>query len=729
MPPEHILPVLYDLTLTIGGETRLTPLLTRFLQRMLYHTSFPAGVFFLDPSPVKPVDETVEARIGAAVGAYDLIEQEGQLMCLPAALLLGDIARQEDSDSLLRQLGRGRYHSFLRLPVQGVGVILLLAPIMPESELPLVHMFQPVLARLANAIRLCRESEARTAELINTSRSLDAQRQLMASVYESLHAAVMITDEVGNIIATNPAFTNITGYTFEEVAGRNPSMLGSGRHDQDFYQAMWRSITERGYWQGEIWNRRKQGDVYPEWLSITKARNESSGVVHYVAIFSDITEQKEAQQKIEYLAHHDQLTGLPNRLLLQDHFERAVAYAKRNGTQLAILFIDLDNFKYINDVFGHTMGDRVLCALAQRLSDMLRVTDILCRHGGDEFVAVLTEVGEVSAVALAADKMVKLLRQSVEVDGNTFHIGASIGISLYPTDAQDFGTLLAYADAAMYHAKSAGRDTYNFFTQTMNQLMRDRLNLERCLRHALDAGEFMLHYQPQVEFSNGRIAGAEVLLRWPSPDGAGMVPPSQFIPIAEECGLIVPLGAWVLKEACHRAQQWRKEVMHDMVVAVNLSAVQLRRGDIVATVRSALEESGLPPYCLELELTESMLIQDTDRILEIVRQLKSLGVKLSLDDFGTGYSNMSYLKRLQVDKLKIDQSFVREMEFNTESAAIVRAMVDVARALNLNITAEGVETKTQASLLQELGCHYGQGYLFCRPIPEQDFVGLIAKSA
>ncbi len=723
MPPEHILPVLYDLSLTIGGETRLKPLLTRFLRRMLYHTSFPAGIVILDLSQAGGSD-MASGRIGAVVGDYALLEQEGQLVSLPAALLHGNVMRQEDGEALLKGLSNGRYRSFLRLPIEGTGVILLLAPVMPESELPLAQMFQPVLARLAIAIRLCRESEARTAELIDNSRDLEAQRYLMASVYDSLHAAVMITNEAGNIIAANPAFTRITGYASSEVLGRNPRLLSSGRHDHGFYCAMWQQLLEQNFWQGEIWNRRKNGEVYPEWLSITKVHRESGNDIHYVGIFSDISEQKSAQQRIEYLAHHDQLTGLPNRALLRERFERASAHSMRAGEQVALMFLDLDNFKYVNDVFGHSMGDKLLCLVTHRLHACLREVDILSRLGGDEFVAVLTGIKEASAVAMVAEKIVLSLRNPFDIDGNVFHIGVSIGISLHPTDAADFDALLKHADMAMYQAKANGRDTYNFFTQAMNRLIHDRLDMERKLRNALDTGAFLLHYQPQVDLASQRIIGIEALLRWPI-KGDGMMQPALFIPAAEECGLIVPLGEWVIQEACRCAQRCHVGGMADMVIAVNLSAVQLLRGNIVETVRKALAESGLPPHCLELELTESMLIQDTEHTLEIVRQLKSLGVQLSLDDFGTGYSNVSYLKRLKVDKLKIDQSFVRDLSANSESVAIVRAMIEMGRSLNLNIIAEGVETETQAALLRELACHHAQGFLFHRPIPEQDLAALL----
>jgi diguanylate cyclase (GGDEF)-like protein/PAS domain S-box-containing protein len=716
MPPEYILPVLYDLTLTIGGETQVKPLLTRFLRRLLYHTSFPAGIVFLNPAPA--ANNIVEAIVGTVVGDYELVGQEGKSMKLPAALLENSTLRQENDAGLLNQLGSGRYHAFLRLPIPDDGIILLLAPVLPESELPLLNMFQPVLARLANAFRLCRESEARTKELLDNNRNISAQLQLMASVYDSLHSGVMITSASGEIIAVNPSFTRITGYPSEEVLGRNPRLFSSGRQNQQFYQSMWLSITEQGYWQGEIWNRKKNGEIFPEWLTITRVHNGTAEGYHYVGIFSDITEQKEAQQKIEFMAHHDLLTNLPNRLLLQDRFEHAAAYARRNGSQVALLFLDLDNFKNINDIFGHAMGDQLLINVTDRLHSYLRESDVLARLGGDEFVIVLANVTDTSSVALAAEKLVRALRAPFEIENHIFHIGGSIGVSLYPTDAEDFDSLLKHADMAMYRAKFDGRDTFHFFTQDMNQLAHARLDMERRLRTVMEAKEFVLHYQPQVTLPGRSIIGVEALLRWPS--NTGPIPPAQFIPVAEECGLIVPLGEWVVREACHCAQKWRERGFGEKVMAVNLSAVQFKRGNIVEVVRNALADSGLPPHCLELELTESMLIQDTSTTLEIVCQLKELGVKLSLDDFGTGYSNMSYLKRLRVDKLKIDQSFVRDMVNSAEALAIVRAMIEVGHSLNLIVTAEGVETESQATLLHQLGCQLEQGYLFYHPMTEHE---------
>ncbi|BAP90122.1 diguanylate cyclase/phosphodiesterase with PAS/PAC sensor [Burkholderiales bacterium GJ-E10] len=724
---DHVLPVLYDLLLTIGGETKLRPLLARVLQRLLYHTSFPVGIAFLDLTHPPDGSMAHEGRIAAVVGDFRLREREGQALRIPPAMMRDDVVREEDGAALLAELGLPRYRSFLALPLNGTGLLLLLAPVIPETRLPLASMFRPVLAHLTNAVRLCRERETRTANLIAANVNLEAQRHLLSSVYDSMQIGVLISDASGIIVAVNPAFTRISGYAGDEVIGANPRILSSGRQDPAFYAAFWRSLTQQGYWQGEIWNRRKNGQLCAEWLSITRVRHERSGEVHYVAIYSDITERKEAQQRIDHLAHYDQLTGLPNRTLLYDRFQRAAAYAVRHDEQMAMLFVDLDNFKYINDVFGHSVGDALLAEVSRRLRDMLRETDILSRLGGDEFVAILTEVHNADAVTTVTEELVRALHQPFQIDGHTFHTGSSIGISLYPGDGTDFDTLLRHADMAMYHAKAAGRDTFRFFTQSMNRALVKRLDLEQRLRAALSECGFRLHFQPQIRLSDRGVESIEALLRWPV-NGEHMIPPNEFIPVAEESGLIVPLGKWVLREACRCAQRWRQAQGRDIPVAVNLSAVQLRRGDIVETVRTALAQSGLPANCLELELTESMFIRDAERMETVARELKEMGVRLALDDFGTGCSNMASLKRMQFDKLKIDRSFVREIADSAESAAIVRAIVEIGRSLRLLVTAEGVETQDQADFLHGIGCDFAQGYLFFRPLPEQGLSVLLTES-
>ncbi|MDP2809740.1 MAG: EAL domain-containing protein [Rhodocyclaceae bacterium] len=437
-------------------------------------------------------------------------------------------------------------------------------------------------------------------------------------------------------------------------------------------------------------------------------------------------ERETAEEKLDFLAHHDPLTGLPNRLLLRDRFEQAIVGAERDGTGVALLFLDLDHFKQVNDSLGHDMGDRLLVAVVERLQGCIRDSDTISRQGGDEFIVLLNGIDDSAIIGRVARQMLDAVAEPFEIAGHMIHTSFSIGIGLYPEDGRDFDTLLKNADTALYHAKDAGRAVYNFYAARMNIDALAHLQLQNGLRNALKKGEFLLHYQPQVEVNSMRIVGVEALLRWQPPDG-GLVPPGSFIPAAEQSGLIVPVGEWVLNEACRQARAWQDEGLPPMRMAVNLSALQFRRGDILATVAGALERSRLPAHCLELELTESILLQDTGVIQETLHGLKAMGVMLSIDDFGTGYSSLSYLKRLAVDKLKIDQSFVRDVAENADDAAIVRAIVQMGHTLNLSIIAEGVETNLQMAFLTRCGCDEAQGYLFSRPVPAADIGALLRQ--
>jgi diguanylate cyclase (GGDEF)-like protein/PAS domain S-box-containing protein len=439
----------------------------------------------------------------------------------------------------------------------------------------------------------------------------------------------------------------------------------------------------------------------------------------------DITEQKRAEARIEFLAYHDVLTRLPNRMLAQDRFQQAMAHADRLRTKVALLFLDLDNFKAINDSLGHLAGDALLKEVSRRLTDCVRETDTVSRLGGDEFVVILPALPDADAIAPVLVKLLANLLEVFEIDTQELSTSASIGIALYPDDGGDFDTLLKKSDMAMYRAKDSGRNTYRFFDDQMNVDAVERLRMSSGLRKALVREEFILHYQPQIDIASGALIGAEALIRWIHPE-MGMVPPSRFIPVAEESGLIVPIGEWVLYQACRQAAAWGKAGIRGLVIAVNLSAVQFRRGDVEQSVIRALEASGLDPALLELELTESILISDTENILATVQRLKQLGVKLSIDDFGTGYSSLSYLKRFQVDKLKIDQSFVRDLATDAEDAAIVRAIIQIAGSLGLTTIAEGVETAHILDLLRDLGCDEAQGYYFARPMPAEELLAFRA---
>ncbi|HUW37616.1 MAG TPA: EAL domain-containing protein [Rhodocyclaceae bacterium] len=542
------------------------------------------------------------------------------------------------------------------------------------------------------------------------------QLRLAAEVFGSSHEAIVVTDRNNRILTVNRAFTEVTGFSREEVAGHDPSLLASGRHGKEFFAQMWRSLVGNGYWQGEIWDRRKNGEVYPKWLSVSAVKGKDGEIANYVAIFNDISERKAAEEKIDFLAHHDPLTRLPNRVLLRDRFEQAVTVAEREQARVALLFLDLDKFKEINDSLGHTVGDELLVQISARLQACVRASDTICRQGGDEFIILLNAVPDVGAVSRIAQAILESVSEPIELSGDRLVTSFSIGISLYPDDGRDFTTLLKMADTAMYHAKESGGNGLHFFTEEMNVNLLQRLQLQNKLRDALKNRELLLHYQPQIDLRSGAVIGFEALLRWDSPS-EGLVPPARFIPIAEEGGAIVAIGEWVLNEACLQAKKWIAKGLPPFVMAVNLSALQFKRGDICATVIGALARSGLPAAYLELELTESILLQNTENVLAHIGKLKALGLKLSIDDFGTGYSSLSYLKRLRVDKLKIDQSFVRDLADDAEDAAIARAIIQLGESLQLEIVAEGVETDAQLAILRDYGCQVAQGYRFCHPLP------------
>jgi diguanylate cyclase (GGDEF)-like protein len=490
---------------------------------------------------------------------------------------------------------------------------------------------------------------------------------------------------------------------------------------------MWQEILSTGTWNGELWDRHKSGNIYPKQATITAVKNTSGETVQYVSIFHDISERKAAEEQIEFLAYHDALTGLPNRRLAMDRLELALAYAERSQTKAAVLFLDLDNFKTINDCFGHAIGDELLKVVATRLRECTRDTDTISRQGGDEFLILLANVCDADTVTGIAVKVLEIVDKTIHIEGHELSTSLSIGISVYPDDSKDINTLLNLADTAMYHAKEAGRNAYRFFTEQMNIDAHEHQHIRVGLRRALDKCEFVLHYQPQIDLASGAIVGVEALIRWNHPEH-GLLLPGRFIPIAEESGLIVPMGDWVLKEACQQAVSWQQAGLPELVVAVNVSAMQFKRGDLEKSVLQALKESGLSPKLLELELTESILIQDTEKVLEAVQRLKSYDIQLSIDDFGTGYSSLSYLKRFNVDKLKIDRSFVCDMAANPNDAVLVRAIIQMARSLNLKTIAEGVEDEHQLSFLRLQYCDEGQGYHFAPPMPADEFAQYLFSS-
>lgn len=564
------------------------------------------------------------------------------------------------------------------------------------------------------------DARLEVVEDITEEKRIQARLLLADKVLLSSSDGIVVTDTRGMVVSVNPAFSGITGYSSEEAIGTNVRFLQSDRHPPAFYRRMWRAVVRKRQWQGELWSRRKNGDVYLEWLNISAVLDDAGNVSHYLGTFTDITAQKQAREKIDFLAFHDALTQLPNRVLGQDRLKQTVMAGQRHHRQFAVLYMDLDKFKYVNDTHGHTVGDALLQAVARRLTLLLRSEDILCRLSGDEFMIVLQDVSEQEDVISVCEKILMHLAQPFDLEGLRLHTSFSIGIALFPQDGKDADALMRNADTAMYEAKLDGRNTYRFFDQQMNAEMLRYVQTRDALRLALERQEFELHYQPQVEFHTGRVVAAEALIRWNRP-GYGVVMPTDFIPAAEESGLIVPLGKWVLREACRQAAAWRAFVWKDAVVAVNLSGAQFRQGQLEEHIFAALHDSGLDPSCLELELTESILLLDTDTVLTSLRRLKSRGLRLSIDDFGTGYSSLSYLKRFRVDKLKIDQSFVRDILQDEEDRAIVQAVVEMARSLNLRTIAEGVEDVDRARMLEELGCDEGQGFVFTKALPPTDF--------
>ncbi len=724
MERDDILPVLYDLVVTIGSEISVKPLLTRTLQRLLYHTSFSAGFICLDVAPCNQAGESVEVRLDAVVGDFDLIGAIGKYVAMPSALVCKAAGNESGQAELLSALGctQARYGAYLRLPIDHRGVIVLLAAEKPETSLPLITMLQPVLAHLAKAIVLCRNNDAYTSDLVS-------QRDLLEQVFESSYSGVVITDASPNIIEVNPAFTRITGYEAEEVHGKNPHLLASGRHDHVFYQKMWDDITGSGHWEGEIWNRRKNGEVYPSWLSIHRVNDKAGTLLYYVGLFSDVSKRKEAEAQIHQLAFYDPLTNLPNRRLLIERLQQAFSLEARTGQHGAVLFLDLDNFKTLNDTKGHDVGDRLLVEVAQRLNTCVRDGDTVARLGGDEFVVILGSLSQISDEAAAqadtvAEKIRDLLSQPYQLGQYVHYSTPSIGIVLFRGHQQSLDDVLKYADTAMYQAKTAGRNTIRFYDPVMQAAVEARAELAEELRHALERQQLCLHYQIQVD-NRSRPLGAEMLLRWQHPQ-RGLIPPSQFIPLAEETGHIVPIGLWVLRTACTQLKAWQGDgLTRDLTLAVNVSAKQFRSPNFVAQVQRTLLETGAKPELLKLELTESIVLENVEDAIAKMRELKLSGVSFSMDDFGTGYSSLQYLKQLPLDQIKIDQSFVRDIVNDANDAAIVQTIIAMSEVLGLDVIAEGVENEAQREFLDLRGCHAFQGYLFGRPVPLAEFESVL----
>jgi diguanylate cyclase (GGDEF)-like protein/PAS domain S-box-containing protein len=559
---------------------------------------------------------------------------------------------------------------------------------------------------------------------ITVNRQAEEQLRLAANVFDDSLNGIVVTDADARIVKINPAFSKIMGYSAAEIVGRKTSLLQSGRHDEEFYRTLWTTLHREGQWQGEIWDRRKDGRSIPLWQSISAVHDAQGQLTHFVGVFFDLSEHKRSADHIHHLAYYDTLTELPNRQLFGERCEHALQRARCSGLSLALLFLDLDRFKYVNDSLGHPVGDDLLRAVAQRLKESLRHCDTVARLGGDEFIVLLEGVSSRRAIELTARRILAAFHQPFLVHGHRLDVRTSIGVSCYPDDGEDTTTLIKNADLAMYQAKESGRGDFRFYEAHLTTHARERLFLEGELRNALKRNELTVHYQPQFAFPDGRLVGAEALLRWRHPQ-RGWIPPDLFIPIAEDAGLIVSIGEWVLRAACHQAKAWMAAGLKTPRIAVNLSGVQIERSDILATVTRALADAALPPEYLELEITETFIMRETQRNIKVMEELRALGVSLAIDDFGTGQSSLRYLNRLPVDKLKIDRSFIRDIPGDSDEIAITRAILALARSLRLRVLAEGVETARQAEFLEEAGCDEVQGYYFGWPMEPTSFRNLL----
>jgi len=553
---------------------------------------------------------------------------------------------------------------------------------------------------------------------ITEQQARENRLRLAMTVFEFSMEGVVITDAQQKIEAVNPAFNTITGYSEREALGKPLSFLRSGRHNREFYQRINSQLRDRGYWRGEIWTTRKNGESYPQWLTLTLVRDEQKRVTHYVGVFSDMSRIKEHEQQLKHLSNYDSLTNLPNRHLLLSRLEGAIADATINQRKVGVIAIDLDHFKHINDSLGHPAGDRLLQDFAKRLRQRLRDSDTVARQGGDDFVVVLESVGNVAQVEKVAGIILELLKTPFDVGvGKDFYIGASIGVTMFPDHGADVTQLLSNADVAMYEAKKEGRNMYKVYSNEMTQVVADRLELGNRLRQALTTeDELRLYYQSQVELTEGRVVGVEALIRWHTPDGE-VIPPGRFLPVAEEGGMMPDLDSYVLGVACRQIACWQQDGIEKITVAVNITQPTFMAGGLVGRLTALLEETGIDPSWLELEITEGALLEPSSQVLSTISGLKALGVALAIDDFGTGYSSLSYLHRYQVDKLKIDRGFVQSVEVEDEGKVITRTIIQMAKGLGLQVLAEGVETEGQLHFLRDNGCETCQGFFFSRPVP------------
>ena len=586
------------------------------------------------------------------------------------------------------------------------------------------YILKQRLQRLGAAIRRALTEKDEQAARRDAEKSL----RLAASVYDASNEGIMITDSNNLIIATNPAFTTITGYTQEDVMGKDPRILKSGYHDVFFYKTMWQDINTNGYWQGEIWDKRKNGEIYPKWLTINTVFNEDGAIQQRVAMFTDISQRREAETLIWRQANFDVLTALPNRQMFHDRLEQHIKKANRAVRPIALMFLDLDRFKEVNDTLGHDIGDALLRDAAQRLSSCVRETDTVARLGGDEFTIILSEIDDISSVGRVAQEILRKLSEPFLLGSEVVYISASIGITLYPEDATEIEVLLKNADQAMYAAKSLGRNRYSYFTPSMQQAAQHRMQIANDLRVAQARNQFWIAYQPIVHLATGNIHKAEALLRWQHPT-KGLISPKEFIPIAEDTGLINDIGDWVFREAAKQVKLWRDSLHPEFQISVNKSPIQFHNeSETHLPWYDYLKELGLTGQSIVVEITEGLLLDANTLVADRLLEFRDAGIQVAIDDFGTGYSALSYLKKFDIDYLKIDQSFIRNLEPGSDDMALCEAIIVMAHKLGMQVIAEGVETEEQKNLLVAAGCNYAQGYLFSEPVPTEGFEKLLMTS-
>jgi diguanylate cyclase (GGDEF)-like protein/PAS domain S-box-containing protein len=559
---------------------------------------------------------------------------------------------------------------------------------------------------------------------IEERKSIQKKLELSDGVFQNSNEGIIITDRDLKIQAVNPAFSSITQYSEEEVIGNNTLFLRSTYHDSEFYKQIWKSTLQSGYWKGEMWSVRKNGEPFPQWLNISTIKDSNGKIRNYIGIFFDITTMKQSEKELEFLAHHDPLTELPNRLLLSARLSQSIKRAKREAKKIALLFLDLDRFKEINDTFGHSYGDEILIKITQRFKSCMREKDTIARIGGDEFVFLIEDVEKIDDIESILEKILSLFDTEVVVNKQSFQLSASIGIAIYPNDGDNIEDLIKNADTAMYKAKDSGRNTYCFYTEEMTQDLFTKMLFKKEIVKALENEEFVLHYQPQVSLDSGRILGAEVLVRWEHPE-KGLLYPDKFIALAEQTKLIIPIGKFILQKACEQMKEWIEQGVLCGRLAVNISAVQIQQNNLYQEVVDVLTQTKLSGSYLEFEITESFMMENPQASITLFKKFKNLGISFSIDDFGTGYSSLNYLKQLPVDKLKIDKSFIMDIPKDKEDIAITSTIIAMAKNLGLNVIAEGIETKEQHEFLKSSGCYEGQGYYYSKPLSKDDFVKFI----